>query len=210
MVRVKICGMTNEEDLRLAQELGADYAGFIFYPPSPRSVEPARVREMVRKAKAAEGRTSLVGVFVDEGIPTVRRIFEECGLDIVQLHGAESPEYCHELDLPYWKAVRVKNISSLLELDRFPHAAFLLDAFADGSYGGSGQRIPPDAAQEAISRGFRIIVAGGISAENLPEILTLRPFAVDACSSLEERPGKKSEFKMRAFFQIFQELRGRL
>ena len=209
MVKIKICGITNERDLRLTQELGADYAGFIFHRPSPRYVEPDRVQAMIRGARTAARSISFVGVFVNEDIPTVRSIFEECGLDIIQLHGDESPEYCRELGLPHWKAIRMKDASSLLELDRFPGSTFLLDAFAEGSYGGCGRRIPADIAQKALGLGHRVLIAGGISVDNLAETLALRPFGVDVSTSLEERPGKKSEKKMRAFFQIIQGLRGR-
>jgi indole-3-glycerol phosphate synthase len=207
-IRVKICGLTNREDLRLAKELGADYAGFVFYSKSPRRVDPARVKEMIREMKAGSGaHPAFVGVFVNESLSRVRRIFGECGLDIVQLHGDETPEYCLKLGLPYWKAVRLKDESSLLELDRFPGSTLVLDSFTEGHYGGSGRTLSLDLAKKALDRGCRAIAAGGISVENLREILALNPLAVDVCSSLEEEPGKKSEEKMRAFFQKIHELR---
>jgi len=207
-VQVKICGLTNGEDLRLAGELGADYAGFVFYSKSPRRVDPARVKEMIQKMKADSGvHPAFVGVFVNESLSRVRRIFVDCGLDIVQLQGDETSEYCLKLGLPYWKAVRLKDESSLLELDRFPGSTFVLDSFAEGYFGGSGRMLSLDLARKAVDRGCRAIAAGGISVENLEEVLALNPLAVDVCSSLEEKPGKKSEEKMRAFFQKIHELR---
>jgi phosphoribosylanthranilate isomerase len=209
-VGIKICGLTNEEDLRRAQKMGADYAGFVFYPGSPRYVEPRKVVEMIRQARAdGLNRTAFVGVFVDEDMANVRRLHAECGLDIVQLHGHETFDYCCGLGVPVWKAVRVKDASSLLKLGAFPGLTVLLDAHCRGAQGGSGKRIPVDLVRRALGRGRQIIVAGGISAVNLPEIWPLRPFAVDVTSSLEERPGQKSESKMRDFFLKVRELRGR-
>jgi phosphoribosylanthranilate isomerase len=210
MVKVKICGLTNEADLFLAQDLGADFAGFVFYPRSPRCVDPAEVKNMIRKAKARSVRTpAFVGVFVNEDPENVRRIRSECGLDIVQLHGDETPESCRQSGRPNWKAVRLKDESALLELDRYPDSTLLLDAFKEGRYGGSGRPFDPDLVKIALRRGRRIILAGGISIRNLSEALALRPVAVDVCSSLEEHPGKKSEEKMRAFFKKWRDGRSR-
>jgi len=207
VIKLKICGLTKEEDLFLAQDLGADFAGFVFYSRSPRFVEPAEAGKMIRKAKARSVRVPVfVGVFVNEDPAKVRRIRSEYGLDIVQLHGDETPEICEQSGRPYWKAVRLKDESSHLELDRFPDTTFLLDTFQEGCYGGSGRPFRPDLVENAGRSGRRIILAGGISIQNLAEVLSLRPIAVDVCSSLEEYPGKKSEEKMRTFFKKWREL----
>ena len=209
-IRIKICGLTNEADLRWTQELGAEYAGFVFYPRSPRFIAPRRAREVIRRTRAdGAKRTSFVGVFVDDDIRKVRRIYAECGLDIVQLHGHETLSYCRELGLPCWKAVRLKDETSLRELAAFPGLTLLVDAHVEGSFGGSGRRLPLDLVRIALAGGQPIVVAGGVSAASLPGIWPLHPFAVDASSSLEERPGKKSEHKMREFFEKIRQLRGR-
>lgn len=210
MVKVKICGLTNGPDARLALELGADFAGFVFYPRSPRAAAPAIVREIIRESKAgSRSNASFVGVFVNEEAEIVRRIFGQCGLDIAQLHGDETPEYCRCLGLPYWKAVRVKDESSLLSIESYGGDAVLLDTFTEGNYGGTGRAFPISVVRAAVERGLKIVVAGGISSANLPAVLAARPWAVDVSSALEERPGKKDAIKMREFFRKIREIGGR-
>lgn len=207
--RIKVCGLTNEADLRLAIELGADYAGFVFYPGSPRRVEPAKAAEMIVRAKrAGAGPISFVGVFVDAPPAEVRRTAAACGLDIAQLHGGEPLSYCRHLGLPCWKAVRIKDETSLRELEDFPGLTLLLDARVDGRFGGTGRPIPLDLVMRTLRVGRRVVVAGGVSAASLPAIWSLRPFAVDVSSSLEDRPGKKSALKLREFFAKAHELGG--
>ena len=203
MVKVKVCGLTNLEDLRLAEELGADFSGFVFYRPSPRFVEPLLVKDLIGQSS---GNTAHIGVFVNAMIDTVRRVYAECGLDIVQLHGDESPEYCAALGLPFWKALRIRDMSSLAALERYGPGVFLLEAFVPGAYGGTGHSLDQDIARRAVAAGAKIILAGGISTENLAAAVALRPWAVDLSSSLEEHPGKKSAEKMRSFFSAWKDL----
>jgi len=204
MVRLKICGLTNAPDLRLADELGADYVGFIFARTSPRFIEPGRVAYLIRERPPA---TRRVGVFVDEAIGTVRRVFEECRLDVVQLHGDESPDYCRELELPYWKAVRVRESDAALrEIERYRNGVVLLDSGGEGRCGGTGISFDPEIARRAIMGGATIVIAGGIGSDNLERTAALGPFAVDVCSALEQYPGKKSEESMKRFFEIWKRL----
>lgn len=199
-VRIKVCGLTNDRDYRMACELGADWAGFLFHPGSPRFIRPESAGRVI--ARGGPGFATLkVGVFVNESIPRVREIFERTGLDIVQLHGDEDPAYCRALGLPYWKAVRIKDASSLEEMTRYGSSTFLLDAHAAQFYGGTGRSIDLSVLRTALGAGRRIIVAGGVSAATVPRLLALRPYGLDACSSLEESPGQKSPEKMREFFQ---------
>jgi tryptophan synthase beta chain len=203
-IKIKICGITNIEDYRDAVALGADYAGFIFYPDSPRYVSPTLAVKLA--SEAPEGNHQKVGVFVNEDIDVVRDIYDCVGLDIVQLHGDESPEYVERLGLPCWKAIRVKDRDSLEGMENYPCETILLDTYKKGMYGGTGMSFDPELAVEAAGKGKRIIVSGGIGEENIEEVLKLSNsfYGIDINSSIEETPGKKSRTKMeRMFKKIF-------
>lgn len=185
-------------DYNLSLEHGADYTGFIFFEGSPRYVDPLLVKEMRCSGK---GRTpQKVGVFVNEEPQKVSDIFHRAGLDLVQLHGEESPEYCSELGLPYWKVIRIRDHLSLKQLGEMPGNTFLLDTYSKAIRGGTGRRFSLQLAREAIDSGKNIIIAGGVSAANLEEILSLSPYGVDVSSSLEISPGRKCPVKMKQFF----------
>lgn len=202
MVRLKVCGLTNLPDLRLADELGADYVGFNFSRTSPRFIEPSRAAVLLREQPP---RARRVGVFVNEPMGTVRRVFEECRLAIAQLHGDESPGYCRELGLPFWKAVRVGERGAVLgEIEPYGDAVIVLDSRVEGRYGGTGVSFDPEIARTAIGGGVKVVIAGGIGPDNLERTAGLGPFAVDVCSSLERSPGKKSEEAMKRFFEIWK------
>jgi phosphoribosylanthranilate isomerase len=198
MSKVKICGLTNAKDYRLAQSLGADYCGFIFFPDSPRAITPEQAAAIVEQCP---GQNQRVGVFVNEASVTVRTVFKQVGLHIAQLHGHESPQYCRELGLPYWKVLRLQTAADLALMADFSPAVFLLDARSSSAFGGTGRRCPGQLVCRAILSGQPVVVAGGVSAENIAEILSWKPFAVDVCSALEECPGKKDPAKMKHFFK---------
>lgn len=205
MAKFKVCGLTDLEDYRLCLRFGVDYAGFVFYERSPRFIDPAAAAEIV---KAGRGEARKVGVFVNERAATIREIVRLVGLDIVQLHGDETPRYCRSLGLPFWKVVRVKDASSLISIKDYHCDTFLLDTFSPDEYGGTGRRFNPEIAREAIKTGRNIVIAGGLSAGNIGEVLALHPFAVDVSGSLERFPGKKCPFKMKAFFDAIKEIGG--
>ena len=123
-LKVKICGMTRAEDYREAVNLGADYVGFIFYSKSPRYIVPEQAAELCRTAPSKPHAT--VGVFVNESLERVREIYHTAGLDIVQLHGDESPEYVENLGLPVWKVLRIKDAASLDAMQGYSCETFLL------------------------------------------------------------------------------------
>ncbi len=204
MVKVKICGLTNRQDDALACELGADYAGFVFYERSPRFIDPAAARKLVRNGGYSAVR---VGVFVNEEISRVKDIFAYVGLDLVQLHGDEDRSYCESLALPYWKVIRIKDAASVDQMLGFRSGTFLLDSYSEGLFGGTGRPTKRAFLQKAMESGNRIIIAGGVSVRNIEEIVRMEPFGVDVCSSLEERPGRKSARKMKEFFHKIDELR---
>jgi phosphoribosylanthranilate isomerase len=200
MVRIKICGITNLEDALLAAELGTDALGFIFYPKSPRKVDPEVARAIIAQLPPF---VAAVGVFVDEEAAMVRDLAARVGLDWVQLHGQESLEYCRNLGCKVIKGFRIQDEKSLLELEPYREAvqAFLLDTYKPGQVGGTGESFDWRLAREARQYG-RIILAGGLRAENVAQgIATAQPDAVDAASGTEAAPGKKDPAKLRAFFK---------
>ncbi|MBM4301354.1 MAG: phosphoribosylanthranilate isomerase [Deltaproteobacteria bacterium] len=200
MVRIKICGITNLEDALLAAELGADALGFIFYPKSPRKVAPETAREIIARLPPF---VASVGVFVDEEAAVVQELAASLGLDWVQLHGQESPDYCLSLGRRVIKGFRIKDGTSLKDLALYRGAvqAFLLDTYKPGQVGGTGESFDWHLALEAKPYG-RIILAGGLNAENVAQaIATALPAAVDAASGTEAAPGKKDPDKLRAFFK---------
>jgi phosphoribosylanthranilate isomerase len=191
MVKVKICGITNLKDARQALEAGAAFIGFNFYQRSPRYITPRAAKRIMqslpKKAKA-------VGVFVNEKEDTMLTMVRQIGLSHVQLHGEESPETVARLQrtIPVIKAVRVRKSFSTSELSRYKNAsAFLLDGFDRRRRGGSGKSFRWDIARHA-KRAGHIFLAGGLTPDNIGEaIRSARPYAVDVCSGVEAKPGKK-------------------
>ncbi|HVB33235.1 MAG TPA: phosphoribosylanthranilate isomerase [Patescibacteria group bacterium] len=196
--RVKICGITGWADARLAVEAGADALGFNFYRPSPRYIEP---RAAARIARRLRKKVTKVGVFVGESVENVRRTIDLVGLDAVQLHGAERPSEVREIAAyrPVIKAFRVRSGFALSRLARYPAAAaFLLDGYASGLHGGTGRRFDWDVARRAARSHRTIIIAGGLGPQNVAEAISrARPYAIDVCSGVESRPGKKDPAKLR-------------
>jgi phosphoribosylanthranilate isomerase len=204
MVRVKICGITNAADARLASELGAHALGFNFYEKSPRAVSPADAWGMRRKLAPF---VTAVGIFVDWKPSVVTALATSLRLDAVQLHGDECGRNVDDCSkrLPVIKALHVGPEFSEKEFARFHSAsAFLLDAAPDAStpkqFGGTGKTIDWSLARKLAAH-HCIILAGGLTPENVAEaIRTVRPYAVDVASGVESRLGKKDPGKLRAFF----------
>ena len=196
-VRVKICGVTTPEDACAAVARGADYLGLNFHPASPRCVSLEQARTISNEVETA----SLVGVFVDAPEQWVTDVAEQVGLDLVQLHGSESPAYCGRRDQPVIKAIRARKREQVeLEAERYAQqvAYLLVDAWVPGQAGGTGQRIDP--AVVAGLDAARVFVAGGLTPENVAEVVrTLRPFAVDVASGVERHPGLKDHDAVERF-----------
>ncbi len=207
-VRVKICGITSWADAKLAVDCGADAVGFNFYPRSPRYLTPAEARRIARRLPR---RTTAVGVFVDESPAKVTAIAGAAGFDWVQLHGAESPAVVRQLAESYAviKAFRVGGRFRPARLGRYaPAAAFLLDGFRAGLPGGTGRAFDWRVAQRAKRYG-RIILAGGLGPRNVAQaILEVEPFAIDVCSGVEARPGKKDAGRLRELMRQVEAARG--
>src|SRR5512136_1446481 len=195
MTEVKICGITNREDALAAVHAGADGLGFIFYPASPRFVKPDRAREIIR---ALPGSICRVGVFVDQDPEEVRGIMRFCRLDLIQLHGKESSDYCALFPPSVLiKAVSPGKEEDLAVLGDYPVKAILMDAGGPGQPGGTGRTCDWSLAKKAGER-HRLILAGGLHPGNILLALeTVFPQAVDVGSGVEERPGKKDSAKVK-------------
>lgn len=198
-VQVKICGITNVEDGCVAAEGGADALGFIFYEKSPRFVSIEKVSHIIRSLPPM---IMKVGVFVDAQEEFVLRAIRECGLSLLQFHGAESPEYCLQFGLMTMKAFQVRDEESLSHLADFKTDAWMLDAYAPGKLGGTGEKFNWDLAIEAKKLGRPIFLAGGLTPENVAEaVQRVQPYAVDVSSGVEVSPGNKDHGKVKAFIQ---------
>ncbi|MGD8314154.1 MAG: phosphoribosylanthranilate isomerase [Syntrophobacterales bacterium] len=198
-VRIKICGITNKEDALAAAHLGADALGFVF-AASPRKVSAESAREII---KALPPFVKTVGVFVDEDPERVSSIAALCGLDILQLHGSESVDYCSSFDRRVIKAVRMQSRDELKKLSKYVDVVdgLLLDTYVPNKSGGTGITFDWQLAVEARRYG-RIILAGGLNPENVAAAIKMvKPYAVDASSGLERSPGVKNHEKMAQFIR---------
>ena len=198
-IRVKICGITRWEDARLAVELGAAALGFNFYPPSPRSIDPAAAREIILKLPPL---ITAVGIFANESDHEhVAQVAKESRVTVVQLHGPRFPRFDGALaDFTRIRAVAVGGGFRPDKLRELVADAFLLDAFDANLLGGTGKPFNWALAREA-NRFGTIILAGGLTPENVERAITeVRPFAVDVASGVEASPGIKDEEKLRRFF----------
>ncbi len=198
-VKVKICGITNLSDGLAAAEAGADALGFVFHDQSPRHVALEVAAELIRELPPF---VIKVGVFVNAPEERVVRAAQECGLNLLQFHGDESPEYCLQFGLMSMKAFRVRDQASLQALPDYRTDAWLLDAYAPDKLGGTGETFNWDLALQARTWNRPIFLAGGLTPENVAEaVRCARPYAVDVSSGVEAAPGKKDHARVRAFIQ---------
>jgi phosphoribosylanthranilate isomerase len=203
MTRVKICGITNSEDARVACEAGVDAIGLNFYPRSPRAVSLEKAVEL--RASIPSG-VQVFGVFVNAEAAEVIKIFRDVRLDALQLHGDEAPTTVTQLArlASVFKALRVGFDFSAATLENYPDVSGFLFDTADampGQYGGTGRLADWGVAQQA-ARSHRVILAGGLNAENVAAaILQVRPYGVDVASGVEASPGEKDHVQLREFIR---------
>lgn len=203
MVKVKICGVTNLEDALLACKLGAAALGFIFYRKSPRYVQPEGARAIIQ---AVPPFVTTVGVFVNEPLAEVKQVIQVLSLNVVQLHGDETPEYCSQISHPYLKVFRVKDDFDVETLTNYQASGFLLDTYDDSNYGGTGVAFDWQIARKAREYG-RIVLSGGLSPSNVLQAITfVQPYAVDVGSGVEAYPGKKDHQKLKSFFSEIEKV----
>ncbi len=207
-MQVKICGLTNAEDALCAAEAGANLLGFVL-AESPRKVEPTEVYCILNELERHNLRRSIeaVGVFVNASTELIEKICRETGLDTAQLHGDENPAWSASLTVRWYKAVRIMSKEDVDKLFPLWGQSFrlLADARSTKAYGGTGLRIPRRvlqyAAQTAHQAGSSFFAAGGITADNVVEIVhAVRPDGIDVSGGVEERPGKKSPDKINKLF----------
>jgi len=195
--RVKICGLTSSEDALAAVQAGADALGFMFFSGSPRCIPRAHAADIIRGLPPFIAK---VGVFVNPADADVHAAIDECGIDTLQFHGEETPAFCRQFGLKTIKAFRMRDESSLAELKPFATEAWLLDSFVPGQRGGTGATFNWDLAAGAVKLGGRVILAGGLTPDNVAAALRrVQPYALDVSSGVESAPGRKDPAKIRAF-----------
>ena len=197
--RVKICGITNLKDAQMCIDAGADMLGFNFYLRSPRYISPGEARRIIEQLPSE---VMSVGIFVNEESPEqVAHIADEAAVAAIQLHGEETPSFCHALrDRFVIKALRVREGFIPERISEYETEAILLDAFSSRARGGTGERFDWSVAQQARQLVSRLFLAGGLTPENVKEAVeVVSPYAVDVCSSVESAPGQKDERRVREF-----------
>ena len=198
-VKIKICGLMSIADVKMCAANGVDFIGFVF-AESPRRItkEQAGIITGVIPPEIKKA-----GVFVNEEEKVVRDIAEYCGLDVLQFHGEETPDYCSHFEgFEVFKAFRLNEEKDLIPIPSYDVSAFLLDAFVEGTYGGTGKTFNWELAVEAKKFGKPIVLSGGLNPENVSgAIMKVRPEMVDVSSGVESAPGKKDPDKVREFVE---------
>jgi phosphoribosylanthranilate isomerase len=193
-VRVKICGVTREEDAELAIALGADLIGLNFYPPSPRSLTLQRARSVRR---VIGQRCEVVGVFVNAARSYINERHDELKLDYLQFHGGENEEALRGWPLKVIRVLRQKGAISADAIERCQADYVLFDTWDPHLYGGTGRALSVEGLH-GLSLD-RVFISGGLNPENVPQAAALRPYAVDVASGIESAPGIKDPLKLRSF-----------
>lgn len=201
MVRVKICGITSLDDALAAIDAGCDALGFVFYKKSPRYIAPSKAKEIIRGLR----RDILkIGVFVNEKEKEIRRVAELCGLDMLQLHGDESAQFCARLkDYKIIKAFRVGSRLDAKDLSGYKPFAYLFDTFSRLKAGGTGRKFDWGLLKGIGCLKRPVFLSGGLSTRNILEaIKRVHPQWIDVSSSVEIRPGKKDRRKLRILIRL--------
>ena len=200
MTRVKICGIRSQEDSEAAVTAGAQMLGFNFWPGSKRFLHPEDAAPITSSIAPEITR---VGLFVDASEDTVRDTLAVCSLDLLQFHGDETPAYCRQFGRPFMKAFRLRDEKTLDCVGDYldaPDQPYLIDAYVPGVAGGSGRMIPLELARLARSKGDCMVLAGGLTPENVGQAVhAIRPWAVDVASGVESAPGTKAPEQIAHF-----------
>lgn len=201
-MKIKICGIRRPEDIEIVNEFLPDYIGFILVPASKRYVSPEKIVEL---KKNLDPRIKTVGVVVNESVEKLGEIRKICGLDVIQLHGEESPEFCKELGGRIWKAIRVKDEDCVEILEKYAEYTelLLLDTYVEGTHGGTGQAFDWDLI-DFLSADYNIGLAGGITRENAALAKKkVEPELIDVASGSETNEVKDRE-KIKDIIQIIR------
>ncbi|KQC08515.1 MAG: hypothetical protein APR62_04670 [Smithella sp. SDB] len=202
MTQVKICGITNSQDALAVAKCGAAALGFIFYPPSPRYVKPEDAKKII---SSLPDKLVRVGVFVNEKPEEIKRVMEYCALDMIQLHGDESMDFCRNFPTSIIiKAIELKNYDDVTRALSYNVSAILIDRRHAGLYGGTGKKSNWELACR-IKNKKPLILSGGLNAENVAEALkAVAPNALDINSGVEKAPGVKDHTKLAQIFEIIR------
>ncbi len=197
MIPTKICGITNLSDAQAAAVHGASAIGFIFYEKSSRAIS---IEDAKFISRHLSNDISKVGVFVNHDKAFIEEAIRSVSLNIIQLHGDETPGFCNQFDVPVFKAVRIKNEASLSVMDQYNVAGFLLDTFSNKQYGGTGETFDWSLLNEQIDT--PIILSGGLNPDNILDAIdSVNPAAIDVNSGVELSPGKKDHQKINLLFE---------
>tara|TARA_B100000315_G_scaffold115644_1_gene106132 strand:+ start:1061 stop:1693 length:633 start_codon:yes stop_codon:yes gene_type:complete len=207
LIHVKICGITSFNDAIMATNYGASALGFIFYEKSPRYINPEILKTWISNVPSS---IKKVGVFVNKDVDKVNKIAEELNLDMVQLHGDESPEYCNQMIKPVIKVFRVNKKFDSIMLKNYQVATFLFDTYNKENHGGTGESFDWQSILQ-LNTETPVILSGGLNADNVLEgIEVVKPSAVDVNSGVETAPGKKDEEKIKNLFTILKNTKGNI
>ena len=199
MTKIKICGITNIQDAMAAVNLGADALGFVFYKESKRYINPSNAFEITKMLPPF---VKKIGVFTNEDQSSIKDITAEVNLDLLQIHGDETPEYCTRLESPYIKAFRLKDEAAISEINDYNTNYFLFDAYSKDEYGGTGHAFDWNIIKDKPFENKYVILSGGLNPGNVGEAVSLlNPYAVDVSSGVEESPGKKDIVKIKKFIE---------
>ena len=200
-MKVKICGITNLEDALICQNAAADALGFIFYKNSKRYIDSKEVKKITSVLNPF---VIKVGVFVNSTADEINLISKLSGINMVQLHGEETPDICAKINLPIIKAIRIKEKFDVKEINKWEDVTFLFDTYSNENYGGTGKQFDLELLPEEIYT--KAIIAGGINCDNISNIMNRKylPACIDLSSSVEIFPGKKDHKKIEEFFKIIK------
>jgi phosphoribosylanthranilate isomerase len=202
MLRVKICGLTTPQDAEAAIEFGADALGFNFFPGSKRYVRIETAGDWIA---ALPDDVEKVGILVNPSWKEAKAVAGTAGITALQLHGAETPEFCRRLmeeGIRFEKALPVTDAHSVANVPNFFTRTLLLDSGGMGDYGGTGQTFPWEIARDFVQANpsLRVVLAGGLTPENVADAVAMvRPFGVDVTSGVESSPGRKNHGRLRTF-----------
>jgi phosphoribosylanthranilate isomerase len=214
-MKVKICGITNLEDALVASAAGADYLGFIFYPPSKRGIDLVVAQKIVDQLRQRDDCPTLVGVFVNEKVDRMVETLAFCNLDLAQLSGEEVPYIVADARSPLfgrsYKALRPISLEvAKVEAEWYTapeqsisHPALLIDTYHPTLRGGTGETGNWELSAQLVKSIPRLMLAGGLNVENISTaVKTVRPFAVDVASGVEAKPGEKDSIAVREFIHL--------